>query len=38
MDKSRVEAKAAYLLGKIGLGDSGPQGLKARIRVQGGLK
>jgi hypothetical protein len=38
MDKSRVEAEAAYLLGKMGLGDSGPQGLKARIRAQGGLK
>jgi hypothetical protein len=33
MDKSRVEAEAAYLLEKIGLGDSGLQGLEARIRV-----
>ncbi|EAQ90768.1 hypothetical protein CHGG_02703 [Chaetomium globosum CBS 148.51] len=38
MDRRRVEAEAALLPEKIGLEDPGPQGLRAQVREQEGLK
>ena len=38
MNKSRVEAEAAYLPEKMGLGDPGLQSLKARTKAREGLE
>jgi hypothetical protein len=38
MEESRVEAEAAFIPLKLGLEDSGPQGLRARVREVKGLE
>ena len=38
MKESRVEAEAAYIPLRMGLGDPGPQGLKARVKETAGLE